>query len=159
MRRLSLLIALAACSSGQVARAATVAEGFSAAYNRAGPLLVAQYDRECRGVIDRQAEQGATREQALVAFDDCKARWLRVRTAFGTIRRLHDAWVTQLDACRARDGGACGGTLAELQSEFNAGFVEYRCAVRAAGRPDLDPYPGELECAPARAGDGGRDGH
>jgi hypothetical protein len=139
------LLALAGCGATPVRQQSAVADAMARAFNRARPLLITAYEADGRAAIDAACCDRAAMVAALAAHD---RRWALTRLAFESARIAHDAWRLELEACRrATDGGTCPPRVAALAARFATALAEARCAVRAVGRAELDPLPGEPACA------------
>lgn len=153
-RMLALVLVLVACGGDSLRTQARSLEVSARLFNAGMPLWIRAYEQEGRSSID--AACGArgpaecprsVGEQALAIHS---RRWSVVAVAWESTRVTHDAWRAEVQRCRrlAANDATCNFSVPQLAGRFLATAMQWRCAVRAVGRADLDPL-GEhlLQCS------------
>jgi hypothetical protein len=129
-------IAVHGCSASQVHVEAVSADATARAFNRAAPLVVAEYERTGREEI---AAVCCDRANMLAAMRTHDARWSTVMIAWELAHVAHDSWRAELMACQAQPTQQCTESTIQLAGAFVVALGRARCSVHALGRPDLDP--------------------
>jgi len=153
VRRLTLAAVAAlvvCCSSTQVQRESRAADAIARAFNGVvRPTLVDAFETACRAEIERVCPAPpCSRVLMQGVLRDCDNHWQPVFASYEAARAAHDAWRLTLIRCQdAGDAGSCSLDLERDGRAVVAAVTSYRCAVRALGRPELDPLPGTVTCA------------
>lgn len=146
------------CSGSAVDRQATVAHTSATIWSGAGePALVRAFEGDQRKALDEVCPDRCDFTTANNAVERVRARWAPFWALTEQVRGDHDAWRTQLAACRRAlpDGGTCNPRIDVLAGLFYERFGQWRCTLRALGHADLDKFPGTPTCNGAN--DGGRE--
>lgn len=136
-------LALDACASGPVRAQAAAANTAALAFNRALPVVVAEYEREGRAAIDAACCDAAAMRTALATH---QTRWQPVVLGWELARIAHDDWRAALERCRDQPAEVCMPGVERTALTFVDSVVRARCAVRVIGRADLDPLPDPPAC-------------
>jgi hypothetical protein len=139
------------CSGSQVRKEAITADATSRAFNRAQPIVLAEYENTGRAEIHAACCDRAAMDAALAAHD---ARWQPVVAGWELARLAHDAWRSELTTCQQTPTQQCTQSTEHLATVFLTTLGQARCALHAIGRADLDPLTA-LGAAPCASQDGG----
>ncbi len=145
------IVLTSGCSPTAIGRQAIAADGLARAFNDiTRPALVQAFEAEGRAAVDDACCERAAMEHALA---EVESHWDPVMAAYDAAKGLHDLWRHQITECRAQaDAGPCTIDVMQTALRFAEAMLDYRCRVRAAGRPDLDPMRGALDCGGSDAG-------
>jgi hypothetical protein len=121
--------------------------------NAGKPLWLAEFERTGQDAIRRAIEacggDAACRaREGGAAFDRHTRAWDAVALSWEGTKARHDAWRDEVERCRAASDPVCAVTLERGARAFVAQALEFRCALRALGRADLDPLAGLGALAP-----------
>lgn len=122
---------------------ARVADTAALAINRAMPLVVAEYNRIGREVLQASC---CSRSAMSAALSSHQRRWAPIIVAWEAAKVSHDAWRVALAECSAQP--QCELRVDTRAADFVQRVLAARCELSNAGRGDLDPLPMlPLQCA------------
>jgi hypothetical protein len=159
MRPSTLLLAalaallLAGCPKNATEGQARALDVQARLLNGGKPLWIAEFERTGQDAIRRAIEPCGTdaacrAREGGAAFDRHTRAWDVVALAWEGTKAKHDAWTAEVERCRAVGDPVCSVTLERGAQAFVAQALQFRCALRALGRADLDPLSGLGSLAP-----------
>lgn len=135
---------LAGCSASALAVQARIADTVARAANAARPLVLTEYRAAQVAVLDRDcpSAQQCAPEAARAGVAEVRRLWSPVWVAADSARAVHDLWAEAIRQCAEQANRAtCTPQVQAMALRFVERVQEWRCALRAVGRTDLDALP------------------